>query len=104
MLGETSELGIRTGRRQDLSIACSDRATSLALQGTRYDRCATGLLSAVNDLIDEGDKIVGQPDGDLFTHTKMVPAWDRGPPLTEAARVGVRRPHDRLLVHADDRL
>ena len=92
MLGETIELGIRTGRRQDLSIACSDRATPLALQGTRYDRCATGLLSAVNDLIDERDKIVGQPDGDLFTHTKMVPAWDhrRGPLLP--ARRALDRP------------
>jgi hypothetical protein len=77
VLGETSELGVRTRRREDLSVACRDRTTSLALKRTRDHRCATGLLSAVNDLIDKGDKIVGQPNGDLFAHTKMVPGWDR---------------------------
>lgn len=73
MLGETGEHGIRTAPRQNLGIARGDHATALALQRPGDDRRTAAPGSAADELVDELDELIREPDRDLLAHPVMVP-------------------------------
>lgn len=75
MLGEPSELWVRTGAGKDLGIAFGDRAPALTLERPRDDRRPTAGGAGINDSVNEIDQLVGKPDCDLPAHPKMVSIW-----------------------------
>lgn len=75
MLGETSELWVRTAAGKDPSIAFGDRAPALTLERPRDHRRPTAGGARVDDPVNEIDQLVGKPDGDLLAHPNMVSIW-----------------------------
>jgi len=58
MLGQAGKLGILARSSEDLGVACSDRATALALERTGHDCCSTGLGTGADEFIQELDKLI----------------------------------------------
>ena len=75
MLGEPSELWVRTATSKDPCIAFGDRAPALTLERPRDDRRPATSGAGVDNPVDEIDQLVWKPDGDLLAHPKMVPIW-----------------------------
>ena len=78
MFCETFELGIGTRAGKDLRVARRDHSSTLSLECARHDRSTAAFPSALNDFVDERDKIVRETHSDLLTHTRTVPAWEQG--------------------------
>lgn len=74
MLGKTSKLGILACSSEDLGVACSNRASALALERSGYDCCPAGLGTGADEFVHELDKLLGEANSDLLAHPKMVPA------------------------------
>lgn len=58
MLGKASKLGILTGARKDLDIACGDRTAPLTLERAGHDRRAAGLSPGADEFVDELHQLV----------------------------------------------
>jgi hypothetical protein len=61
---------------KDGGVAGGELAAALAFQGAEHDGGPAGGVHRANLLVDEGHDLVGQPNGNLRTHTKVVPGWD----------------------------
>jgi hypothetical protein len=72
VLGESCELWVRTVAREDPGVTLGEGSPTLALKRTGDDRRPAARGARVNDLIDEVDKIVWKPNGDLLAHPNMV--------------------------------
>lgn len=57
-------------------IAGSDQPAPLAFERFEHKRCAALDMPLSHFLVDEIDDVVGQSNGDLLAHPKMVPIWD----------------------------
>ena len=75
MLGEPREFWVRTGAGKDPGIAFREGAPALALERTGDDRRPAASGAGNDNLIDEVDKLVWKPNGDLLAHPKMVAKW-----------------------------
>src|ERR1700749_921949 len=77
MLGQSGKLWIRPRAGQDLGIASGDGPAAFALERSRDDAGSASSRTGLDEVIDELDEIVWQANGDLLTHTIMVPNWYR---------------------------
>jgi hypothetical protein len=75
MLGKAGKLGILARSSEDLGVACSDRAATLAFERTGYDCCPAGLGTGADEFVHELDKLVREANCDLLAHPIMVPVW-----------------------------
>lgn len=75
MLGEASELRVWPGAGKNPCIPFGDGAPTLTLERTGDDCSPAALGSGVDDLVDEFNEIVWEPNGDLFAHPKTVAKW-----------------------------
>ena len=75
MLSESCELWVRTGADKDPGIAFGEGTPALALERTGDDRRPAASGAGVDNLIDEVDKLVWKPNGDLLAHPRMVAKW-----------------------------
>lgn len=75
MLSEPGELWVRTGAGKDPGIAFGEGAPALALERTGDDCCPAASSTGVDDLVDEVNKIVWEPNSDLLAHPVMVAKW-----------------------------
>ncbi len=72
MLGEPCKLRVRTGAGKDPSVAFCEGTPTLALERPGYDSRPAPLGAGVNDLVNEVDKLLWKPNGDLLAHPIMV--------------------------------
>lgn len=61
---------------QDGGIPRSQLPPLLALQGPDDDGGAGWRVARGDEVVDESNQVIGQPDGDLCAHPTMVPLWD----------------------------
>lgn len=80
------------GLSKDGRVLRRDLPPSFTIHRPRHNgRPATG-LAVLDELINELDEVVRKPNGDLLTHTKMVPLRDASLPTSRA-----RHAHGDLL-------
>jgi hypothetical protein len=75
VLGESSELWVRTGADKDPGIAFREGTPTFALERTGDDGRPAAPGAGVDDLVDEIDKLLRQSNGNLLAHPKMVAKW-----------------------------
>ena len=75
MLGKACELRVRTGAGKDSGIAFCKSAPMLALERTGDHRRPAALRAGVDDLVDEIDEPIWEPNGNLLAHPIMVAKW-----------------------------
>jgi hypothetical protein len=75
VLCEPCELWVRTGAGKYPSVAFGQGAPTLALKCAGDDRRPAACGARVDDLVDEVDKIVWEPNSNLLAHPKMVTKW-----------------------------
>jgi L-threonylcarbamoyladenylate synthase len=75
VLGESGELGILGGAGEDLGVARGCRTAAFALERARDDGGAARLGAGADDIVDEVDQLLGEPDRDLLAHPIMVAFW-----------------------------
>lgn len=69
-------VGRCTGLRQNRRVASGDLAATLPFHGPGHGRGPARRLTMFDELVEEGNEFVREPNRDLLAHTKMVPLWD----------------------------
>jgi hypothetical protein len=77
MLGQAGELGVAARPCKDLRVTGGKDSPPFAFEGTSDNPGATRPATGLDDLVNERDQLVGQPDRDLLAHPEMVPNWYR---------------------------
>lgn len=72
MLSEACELRVRTGAGEYPGIAFCEGTPTLALESTADDCCPAALIAGVDDLVNEVDKVIWEPNCNLLAHPIMV--------------------------------
>lgn len=72
MLSEPCELWVRTGAGKDPGIAFGKGAPALTLERTGDDCRPAASSAGVDDLVNEVDKVIWEPNCDLLAHPIMV--------------------------------
>ncbi len=73
VVGERSEVRVRTLLREHLRVPRSDHTTTLTLERSSDDGRTAAPGAAVDELVDELHELVRESNRDLLAHTKMVP-------------------------------
>ena len=73
VLGETVQVGVGACDGEDGRISFSDLATTLPFEGSRHHSGTARGIAMTDQVVNEGDQVIGQADGDLCTHTKTIP-------------------------------
>lgn len=74
---QSRKLWVRAGASEDPGIAFGKGAPTLSLERAGDDHRPAACGAGVDDLVDEIDKLVRKPNGDLPAHPKMVSKWER---------------------------
>ena len=94
VLGEAVQVGVRARVGEDHCVSLRDLATTLPFEGSRHHgRTARG-IAMTDELVNEGDQVIGEADCDLCAHTKTVPRWDA--PEARQSRTSVAVLHTDL--------
>ena len=75
MCRQSLELWIRPSVSENLRIARRDDASSLPFESSCDYRRAAASSAGARDLVNKLNQIIGQPNGNLPAHPKMVPNW-----------------------------
>jgi len=90
VLGKAGQLGVWTGTSEDSRVARCNDTSALTLERPGDDRRPAALLAAANDLVDEFNEIIREPNRDLSAHPRMVPQRD-APTGTQSRDIDHRR-------------
>ncbi len=75
MLGQPREVWVRAGAGEDPGIAFREVTPALALKRPGHDSGPAALRAGVDDFVDEVDKLLRKPNGDLLAHPITVAKW-----------------------------
>src|SRR5665648_916202 len=70
VLGEAVQVGVRTGAGEDGRVSFRDLATTLPFEGSRHHSGTALGIAMADQVVNEGDQVIGQADSDLCAHTK----------------------------------
>src|SRR5665648_582712 len=70
------EVGVRACVGEDGRVSFRDLATTLAFEGSGHHGGTARGVATTDEVVDEGDQVIRQSDGDLCAHTKTIPEWD----------------------------